>query len=137
MASSSTFLLVLVVSPFLVAQAAEQLAAMQANPIRKVVTMLQGMQSKVQKENDEEKELHEKFMCYCKTGSGDLAASISAAETKIPQVGSDIKEAEEQLAQSKDDLKQAQTDRAAAETAIAEATTIREKEAATFAGFKA
>merc|ERR1719230_1522372 len=98
--------------------------------------MLQGMEKKVQSENEAEKELHEKFMCYCKTGAGDLQASIDAAETKIPQVSSDIKESEEQLAQAKDDLKQAQTDRASAETAMAEATAIREKEAATFATFK-
>merc|ERR1719359_871761 len=75
-------------------------------------------------------------MCYCKTAGGDLSASISAGTDKIPQVGADIKAAEEQLAQTKDDLKQAQSDRAAANAAMQEATTIREKEAATFAGFK-
>merc|ERR1719408_1068249 len=109
MTASRMLILALVAQPLL-AQAASTEAA--ANPIRKVVTMLQKMQSKVEAENEAEKELHEKFMCYCKTGAGDLQASIDAANTKIPQVSSDIKEAEEQLVQSKDDLKQAQSDRA-------------------------
>merc|ERR1719468_68702 len=107
------------------------------NPIRKVVTLLQTMQKKVEEEGDREAELYKKFMCYCKTGGGDLSGSIGAAETKIPAVTSDIEEAEAKLAGAKSDLKQAQTDRTAAKAAMAEATALREKEAATFADFKA
>merc|ERR1719171_2322357 len=62
-----------------------------ANPIRKVVTMLQGMQKKITAEAEKEKELYDKFMCYCKNSGGDLNSGISAAETKIPTLGSDIK----------------------------------------------
>jgi chemotaxis receptor (MCP) glutamine deamidase CheD len=54
----------------------------RTNPIRKVVTMLQGMQKRVTEEGAKEKELYEKFMCYCKTSGSDLAASIAAAEKK-------------------------------------------------------
>merc|ERR1719198_951571 len=112
-------------------------SAATANPIRKVVTMLQSMQKKVTAEGEKEKELFEKFQCYCKSGEGDLSASIAAAETKIPQVTSDIEAAQNQVAQLKADLKQHQTDRAAAKTAMAEATAIRAKEAAEFAAVKA
>jgi len=107
------------------------------NPIRKVVTLLQTMQKKVEQEGKDEKVLYEKFMCYCKTGGGDLGASISAAEEKIPAVQSNIEESEAKLSGAKADLKQAQGDRSAAKNAMAEATALREKEAATFAGFKA
>merc|ERR1719201_1531281 len=96
--------------------------------------MLQMMEKKIAAEGDKEDELFEKFMCYCKTGGTTLSASISAAEAKVPAVGSDIEEGEAQLKQDKEDLKQAQTDRAAAK---AEATGIREKEAADFAKEKA
>merc|ERR1719271_2399641 len=65
-----------------------------ANPIRKVVTMLQNMQKKVTEEGKKEQEIYDKFMCYCKNGGGELSGSISAADTKIPQLGSDIKEGE-------------------------------------------
>jgi len=121
-------------SPALAA-GAEQKAAL--NPIRKVVNLLQSMQKKVEQEGKDELELYNKFMCYCKTGGGDLGASISAAEDKIPAVQSSIEESEAKLSGAKADLKQAQTDRTAAKDAMAEATALREKEAATFANFKA
>merc|ERR1719265_1574006 len=77
--------------------------------------------------------MFDKFMCYCKSGVGDLEASISDAEAKAGELPSQIEEAEGELVQLKEDLKKAQTDRAAAKTAIEEATAIREKEAAAFA----
>jgi len=84
-----------------------------------------------------EKELYEKFMCYCKSGAGDLQGSVTAAQAKIPSVGSDIESAEARLAQAKQDLKQAQTERSAAKDAMAAAKALREKEAAAFASYKA
>merc|ERR1719163_79248 len=99
--------------------------------------MLQAMQKKVTAEGDKEKELFEKFLCYCKHGDEALGKSIADAEAKMPQVTSDIEEAEAQVKQLKSDLKSHQTDRAAAKAAMADATTIREKEAATFAALKA
>merc|ERR1719324_1541194 len=58
--------------------------------------MLQSMQKKVESEGAKAKELYDKFMCYCKTSGATLGAGITAAETKIPAVGSSIKEAEAQ-----------------------------------------
>jgi septal ring factor EnvC (AmiA/AmiB activator) len=107
--------------------------AATVNPIRKVVTMLQSMQKKVEAEGEKEAELFEKYMCYCKSAGGDLSKSIGDAETKSPQLSADIKEGESKLAQLKEDLKQAQMDRAAAKEAVASATALREKEAAAYA----
>jgi len=108
-----------------------------ANPIRKVVTMLQSMQAKVQEEGEKELALYDKYMCYCKTAGGDLQASISGAEGSISELGNKIKAAEEQKVVLEEELKTAQADRAAAKAAMAEATAIREKEAAAFAAEKA
>merc|ERR1719454_1164093 len=91
------------------------------------------MQKKVEAEGEKEKELFEKFMCYCKNSGGDLQTSIADAETKVSELPSAVEEAQGQLGQAKEDLKKAQTDRTAAKAAIAEATAIREKEAAEFA----
>jgi septal ring factor EnvC (AmiA/AmiB activator) len=102
------------------------------NPIRKVVTMLQHMQKQVAAEGEKQKEAYDKFMCYCKTGSGDLDKSISDAETKIPQLEAEIKEGDAKLKQLKEDLKTAEADRKAAKKAMAEATGVREKEHATY-----
>merc|ERR1719502_1942985 len=105
-------------------------ASTAANPIRKVVTMLQKMQAKVTAEGEKEKELYEKFQCYCKTSGGTLSDSIAAAEAKIPAVSSDIDQAESQKAQFEQDLKQHQADRTDAKSAMASATALREKAAA-------
>jgi len=104
-----------------------------ANPVRKVVSMLQMMQKKVQAEGEKEQELFDKFMCYCKTGASALDKSIADAGDAIPELGANIDAATGQLAQLKEDLKKAQTDRAAAKSAMAEATAIREKDAAAYA----
>merc|ERR550537_470556 len=104
-----------------------------ANPIRKVVTLLQMMQKKVEAEGAKEAELFEKFMCYCKTSGETLAKTIADGEMKMPQLASDIKEAESAKAQLQEELAQHQTDRDEAKAAMAKATEIREKEAAAFA----
>merc|ERR1712194_600021 len=53
-----------------------------ANPIRKVVNLLQEMQKRVAEEGEKEKDLYDKFMCYCTGGNRDLTKSISDAETR-------------------------------------------------------
>jgi chromosome segregation ATPase len=108
-----------------------------ANPIRRVVTLLQNMAKKIAVEAEKEKELYDKYMCYCKTAGGTLQGSIDAAGNKIPQVESALKEAEEQKTQLEQDVKDAQAARAEAKSSMAKATAIREKEAAEFAKEKA
>merc|ERR1719174_1503212 len=104
-----------------------------ANPIRKVVTLLQMMQKKVEEEGVKEAELFEKYMCYCKSSGSELTKSIEDAETKMPQLMSDIKEAESAKAQLQEELAGHQSARDEAKAAMAKATEIREKEAAAFA----
>jgi len=113
--------------------ASEDNSANGANPIRKVVTMLQMMTKKIEAEAVKEKELYDKYMCYCKTADETLSKSIADANTKMPQLASDIKEAEAEKAQLETDIETHQADRDAAKTAMAKATEMREKEAAAFA----
>merc|ERR1719158_2113412 len=103
------------------------------NPIRRVVTMLQSMEKKVVEEGEKEKDLFEKFMCYCKNGRGSLESSIESAKNSNEQLAASIKETAATLAQTKLELKAAQTNRADAKAAIAKATALREKDAAAFA----
>mmetsp|Transcript_80973 Transcript_80973/g.143424 ORF Transcript_80973/g.143424 Transcript_80973/m.143424 type:complete len:687 (-) Transcript_80973:103-2163(-) len=110
-----------------------ELQVTSANPIRKVVTMLQSMQKKITAEGEKEAALYEKFECYCKGGKGDLEASIASANIAVPQLGKDIEAKEAKLAQTKEDLKSAKVSRDEAKAAIADATAVREKEAAAFA----
>merc|ERR1719420_338140 len=98
-------LLVLMASPVALAREGEAALA-GANPIRKVVTMLQMMVKKVEAEGEKEKELFEKFMCYCKNSGGTLEKTIADAEEKMPQLTSDIQEATALVAQLKEEVAQ-------------------------------
>merc|ERR1719231_157228 len=91
------------------------------------------MMKKIEAEGVKEKELYDKFMCYCNTADETLGKSIGDANTKIPQLQADIKEAVEEKAQLESDLEAHQADRDSAKEAMAKATEIREKEAAAFA----
>merc|ERR1719191_2491110 len=125
----------LVVALLLVAPAADAVQVeteQAANPIRKVVTMLQMMINKIEAECKKETELHDKYMCYCETSETTLSDSIEEAQTKIPQLESDIKEAEETKVKLEGDIKSHQTDRSAAKEAMAQATAMRTKESGAF-----
>jgi len=109
--------------------------ATAANPIRRVVTMLQEMEVKVNEEGEKEKALFDKFMCYCKTAGGDLEASIKTGKAKIVSLEELLKTGKAQMEQLEADLKEHETSRAEAKEAMAAATAMREKEAAAFAKF--
>jgi len=120
----------------LVASASAEREMATANPIRKVVNMLEALKGKVEAEGEKEKELFDKYMCYCKNAGGTLAKGIADAEAKGPQLTAEIEEATGKLAQLKEDVKAHQNDRAAAKSAMAEATALREKEKAAFDSFE-
>jgi len=104
-----------------------------ANPIRKVVTMLQNMQQKVTEEGKREEDLYEKFMCYCKNSGNDLAQSIADAEAKIENVAASLEESAQRKDQLTADLKDHTTNRDDAKDTMAKATALREKEEAAHA----
>jgi len=106
---------------------------LSANPIRRVVNMLQAMQKKVEEEGDKEKELYEKFQCYCKTNTGELTASIAEAQTKISQLETQVTEDTAAKSQLDEELKNHKQDREDARTALSGATKLREKDAETYA----
>jgi len=108
-----------------------------ANPIRRVVTMLQGMAKKISAEAAKEQVLFDKYMCYCKNAGGTLQGGIDAAGDKLPQVASQLKEAESSKVQLEQQVKDHQGARADAKASMAKATAIREKDAKDFANEKA
>jgi len=123
---------------FLVVLLAHQVAvsdglALSVNPIRRVVTMLQMMQKKVEAQGKAEEKLFDKYMCWCQTGAGDLKKAIEEAEVKIPQLESSIKALEEEVGQLVADLQKAKKDREEAKEVVANGKALRAKEAAAFA----
>jgi len=122
---------VLVISSALAVDKAREHAT--ANPIRRVVNLLQDMQKKVEAEARTEKELFEKFMCYCRNGATDLEETVTAAESKIPKLESSLAEAEALKEQLTKDTAEARKTVVEVKDAIATATALREKEAAVYA----
>jgi len=129
-----SLLVVLVVTPWQLHASTESTSA---NPIRKVVTLLQKMQAKVVDEGKTQEDLYDKFMCYCKTNGGDLTESMQTASSKIDSLTVTIKESTEKKSQTESDLHDHTTSRDDAKSAMAQATALRKKEAATYAKVKA
>jgi len=119
-------------------QAAElsQEAQHRANPIRKVVTMLQDMKKQVTDEGVAEEKAFEEFMCYCKTGVSTLDQSIAASEAKIEALGSSIKALSEKKAATEAALKEHTASRAEAKETMSKATALRDTESKAALKFK-
>merc|ERR1719446_1527823 len=115
------------------ATTATQGLRLNVNPIRRVVTMLQMMQKKIEAEGEKEQKLFDEFMCYCKNGVDGLVTSIKDGEAKIAQLESSIEETDSGVKQLVSDVKKAKADRKESEDTMGKAKAIREKEAKAFA----
>merc|ERR1719440_2563530 len=87
---------------------------LSANPIRKVVAMLQDMQKTVEAEGEKEKALFESFMCYCNNGAGSLEHAIQMAATNIDGLTGKIGTESAQQSQFQQEIVQHRNDAAAA-----------------------
>merc|ERR1719158_41241 len=110
---------------------------MGANPIRKIVTLMQNMQKEIEAEGEKEKELFDKFMCFCKANTGDLGKAEADAKAKSEEMTAKLKSEEAEKSQIEQELVDHKKDRETAKSDLAEATTLREKEATEFAAMKA
>merc|ERR1719299_136063 len=108
-----------------------------ANPIRKIVTLLQNMQKEVEAEGAKEKEMFDKFMCFCSGNDGDLKKKAADAKASIEELTAKLKAEEAEKVQLGQDLIGHKKDREAAGSDIEEATMLREKEAGEYAAEKA
>jgi len=108
-----------------------------ANPIRKVVTLMQNMQKEIEAEGAKEKEMFDKFMCYCSGGTGSLKKAIGDSAAQIDELSAKLKSEEAEKTQTAQDLIGHKKDRESATADISEATMLREKENAAFSAEKA
>jgi len=106
---------------------------LRANPIRKVVTMLQDMQKTVEEEGKKEEDLFEKFMCYCSGGEGSLDSAITEGKAQVEALTASIERGTAEKSQLDQDVAGHKADRTEAEKTMKESTAMREKEAAEFA----
>merc|ERR1719364_578726 len=111
------------------ATAASNTAALGANPIRKIVTLMQNMQKEIEAEGEKEKELFDKFMCYCSSNNGELTKAVADAKAQVEELTAKLKSEEAEKAQVAQELIDHKKDRESAKADVEEATVLREKEA--------
>jgi hypothetical protein len=108
-----------------------------ANPIRKIVTLLQNMQKEIEAEGAKEQELFDKFMCFCSGNNGDLTKKAADAKASIEELTAKLKSEEAEKVTIAQELIDHKKDREGATGDIEEATMLRGKEAAEYAAEKA
>merc|ERR1719428_698248 len=77
-----------------------------ANPIRKVVSLMQNMQKEIEEEGAKEKELYDKFMCFCDNGSSELVKAASDARAQNKALTAKYESDTAEKAQLESDIKQ-------------------------------
>lgn len=113
------------VSSVLAREAVVQRAS--ANPIRRIVTLLQDMEKEVQAEMATEKDMYAKFECYCKHNDGKLSSAAVEARAEMEKQAAIEEQKTGEKKQLSEELKQHKKDRDAAKKVLA--TTVEtEKE---------
>jgi len=107
-----------------------------ANPIRKVVTLLQEMQKELEATGKKEQELYDKFMCYCETTAADLAKASEESDAQMKDLSATLEEDKSEKTQLDAELAEHKSDRDGAKADLAKATAIRGKEASEYAELK-
>lgn len=103
-----------------------------ANPIRKVVTLMQNMQKEIEGEGAKEKELFDKFMCYCSGNNGELTTQADKAKASIEELTAKVASESAESSQSQTELAQHKADREGATSDLEAAAVLRAKEEAEF-----
>jgi hypothetical protein len=104
----------------------------EANPIRKVVTILQDMKKELEEEGDVEKGMFDKFMCYCDGNTEGMSKAVEEAGQKITELKSKLEAEKAEKAQLDQELVQHKLDRESAKGDLEQATLLREKEHAEY-----
>jgi hypothetical protein len=103
-----------------------------ANPIRRIVTLLQDMKKEIEADAEKEEELFKSFMCYCKNNDGQLSEDARVAEETIATNNAAAEEKSGLKKQLEEELKQHKADRKDAQATLKAETERRAKEKAAY-----
>merc|ERR1719281_183769 len=103
-----------------------------ANPIRKVVKLMQEMQKEIEVQKASEKALFEKFMCICTEYPPELRESIEAGTKNVDLLTSKIEEESANKEKLEQELIGHKQEKGSAEKDLSQATMLREKETAEY-----
>jgi len=101
---------------------------LEANPIRKIVTLMQDMQKEIEAEGEKEKVLYDNFMCWCETGAADLKKGAETASAAIDEFSSKLEQETAEKSQIDQELIEHKADRESAKKDVDESTSLRNKE---------
>jgi peptidoglycan hydrolase CwlO-like protein len=107
-------------------------STVEANPIRRIVTLLQDMQKEINADGEKEEELFKQFMCYCKTNDGQLGEDAQVATETIATNNAAAEEKSGHKKQLEEELAQHKKDRAEAQATLKEERERRAKEKSEF-----
>jgi len=93
---------------------------------------MQNMQKEIEDEGAKEKELYDKFMCYCSGNNGELDAAADKARASIEELGAKLKAETAEKGGLAQELAQHKADREGAQHDLEEATMLRGKESDEF-----
>jgi len=103
-----------------------------ANPIRKVVTLMQDMQKEIEAEGVKAKELYDKFMCFCNGNDAEMKKDIADLTVKAATLSSTVEQEKAEKAQLDQDIPKHEADKAGAIEDLEKSTALRTKEKAEF-----
>jgi len=99
-----------------------------ANPIRKVVTLMETMQSKIEAEAKKEDDLFQKFECYCKKTKAQLEDAIAKADMAGNIKPEDIKVKQTRLKTLQQEVEDLKNEKIDEEKSLASAKAAHDKE---------
>uniref|UniRef100_A0A7S4VU76 Uncharacterized protein n=1 Tax=Alexandrium monilatum TaxID=311494 RepID=A0A7S4VU76_9DINO len=120
-----------------VSQPATQAAAAQADPLGKVVELMDTLAAKIKKEGEAEEKAYADFVEWCDDASRNRQNEIKTATAKKAQLEAAISKASSDAAAASSKIEDLAGSIASGESDLKGATAVREKEAADFAGNEA
>lgn len=100
----------------------------ETRPVTKVVNLLEGMQSNLEKEAKEDEDTHDKMQCWCKTNGDEKTKSIEEAQTKIKALEARMDELTETSSRLATEIAVAEEEVSNNEKALQSAQALREKQ---------
>lgn len=100
----------------------------ETRPVTKVVNLLEGMQSNLEKEAKEDEDTHDKMQCWCKTNGDEKTKSIEEAHTKIKALEARMDELTATSSRLATEIAVAEEEVSNNEKALQSAQALREKQ---------
>lgn len=100
----------------------------ETRPVTKVVNLLEGMQSNLEKEAKEDEDTHDKMQCWCKTNGDEKTKSIEEAQTKIKALEARMDELTATSSRLATEIAVAEEEVSNNEKALQSAQALREKQ---------